>query len=141
MYSSDIKSLFTAISLNETIDTCAQTLFDINEAEPSLTKESFVKLLHLATTSVELGANGQMYQQLSVVAIGSPLEPTLVNIFVASQEALLLMKRTCRPLYYCRHVDNCFAVFKMKEESVKFHRHLNQLHSALQFTFENEGKT
>ena len=69
--------------------------------------------------------------------MGSPLGPTLANIFVGSQEAVLLEKMS-RPLFYCGYVDDCFAVFKTKDESSQFHCHFNQMHSALQFTSEGE---
>ena len=81
-----------------------------------------------------------MYQQLDGVAIGSPLETTLANIFVGSREAVLLEKMS-KPLFYCRYVDDCFAVFKTKDESTQFHCHLNQMHPALQFTSEGEENT
>ena len=84
-------------------------------------------------------ANGQMYKQLDGVAMGSPLRATLANIFVGSQEAVLLEK-TSRPLFYWRYVDDCFAVFKTKDESAQFHYHLNQMQpAALQFTSEGEA--
>ena len=93
----DIKSLFTAVPFKETINICAQALFDIKEL--SLTKKNFITLLRLATSSVMFSANGQMYKQLDGVAMGSPLRATLANIFVGSQEAVLLEK-TSRPLFY-----------------------------------------
>ena len=101
MRSFNIKSLFTTVPLDETIDICAQALFDIKSLEISLTKKKFTKLLRLATSSVEFSPNSQMYKQLDGVAIGSPLGPELVNIFAGSREALLLGKMSI-PLFYSR---------------------------------------
>ena len=61
-------------------------------------EKDFIKLLRLATSSVEFSANGQMYKQLDGVAIGSPLWPTLANIFLGYREAVLLEKMS-RPLF------------------------------------------
>ena len=44
-----IKSLFTAVALEETINIFAQDLFGIKGTELSLTKNNFIKLLRLAT--------------------------------------------------------------------------------------------
>ena len=68
--------------------------------------------------------------------MSSPLGTILANVFVGSQEALFLKKRTCRRLYYCRRLF--FKSFKTRRSSVKFNSHLNQMNPALQFTSENE---
>ena len=70
MCSFDIKSLFTAVPLKQTLDICPETLYDLKGTELSLAKDSFIK-------SVEFNANGQMYQQLDRVAMGSQLGSTL----------------------------------------------------------------
>ena len=133
MCSFDLKSLFTAVLLEKTINVCSQALFDIKGLELSLTKENFIQLLRLTTSKVEFSANSQMYKQLDGVAIGSPLGNTLTNIFLESREALL-MGKTRRHLFYCRYIDYCFVVFKTEDESAQFHCHLNQVHP-VQSTF------
>ena len=88
----------------------------------------------MATSSVELSANGQMYKQLYGVAMDSRLGPTLANIFVWFREA----GKMSRPLFYCRYVDDCFAMFKKNDLSAQFYFHLNQMYPALQFRSESE---
>ena len=68
-------------------------------------------------SSVKFSANDQMYKELDGVAMGSLLGPTLANIFVGSKEAVLLEKMS-RPLFYCMYVDDCFPIFKTKDESI-----------------------
>ena len=83
MCSFDINSFFTVAA--PLADISAETLYDLKGTETSLVKNTFIKLLRLATKPVEFRANSdQMYQQLDGVEMGCgfPLGPILVNIFV-----------------------------------------------------------
>ena len=71
MYSFDIKSLFTAVPLEETINICAQALFDVKRYQTESDEKNFIKFLRLATISVEFSANGQMYKQLDGIAMAN----------------------------------------------------------------------
>ena len=78
-----------------------------------------------------------MYQQVDVVAMGSPLGPALANIFVGFYESKLFEKIS-RPLYYCRYVDGTLAIFENASECSLFLTELNSLHPSLSFTCERE---
>ena len=78
----DISSLFTNIPLAETIQICADTFYDGDLSPPQFSKEIFIELMNVATTSAEFSFNNVMYQQIDGVAMGSPLGPALANIFV-----------------------------------------------------------
>ena len=78
-----------------------------------------------------------MHKQIDGVAMGSPLGPSLANIFVEYHEALLF-KRVNKPLMYYRYVNDTFAVFKDEDECNEFFSHLNSFHPLLCFTFEKE---
>jgi hypothetical protein len=47
-------------------------------------------------------------------------------------------KRNDKPLMYYRYVDDCFILFKSKEEGMKMFADFNQLHKAISFTMEAE---
>ena len=68
MVSFEVESLFTNISLQETIDLCVENL-----SEDTL-NESFILF------------DNEHYRQYDGVAIGSPLEPTFANIFLLVHE-------------------------------------------------------
>ena len=70
---------------------------------------NFIKMLRLATSSVEFSTDIQMTKQLDWGDIGLPIGPTPANIFVGSRTALLL-GTMIRPLFYCWYVDGWFAV-------------------------------
>ena len=78
----DISSLFTNIPLGETIQICADSLYESNLTPPIMDKDVFIELINIATTSVEFSFNNKMYKQMDGVAMGSPLGPALANIFV-----------------------------------------------------------
>ena len=79
-----------------------------------------------------------MYLQTDGVAMGSPLGPTLANIFLGHYEQKVL-KEANSPLFYCRYVDDTFAIFNSEADGDEFLIKLNALHPALKFTSEKEN--
>ena len=138
MCSFDIKSLFTNVPLRETIKICTDALYGSSQPPSRLPKQKFRELLEFATLNVEFSFNYEMYQQTDGVAMGSPLGPILANIFVGAMEEKLFSQTTKPPVYF-RYVDDVFAVFNNKQESVELYHRLNQLHQSLKFTTENES--
>ena len=133
----DVCSLFTNVPLAETIEICANALYDGDLTPPPFPRAVFVELMQTATSSVEFSFNNIMHRQIDGVAMGSPLGPSLANIFVGYYKALLF-KRVNKPLMYYRYVDDTFAVFNDEDECNEFFSHLNSLHPSLRFTFEKE---
>ena len=93
--------------------------------------------MQTAISSVEFSFNNILHRQIDGVAMGSPLGPSLANIFVGYYEALLF-KRVNKPLMYYRYVDDTFAVFTDEDECNEFFSHLNSLYPSLRFTLEKE---
>ena len=113
MASFDVSSLFTNVPLDETIDICADVLFQEDNTE--LKRASFVKLMKLATSSTEFSFNENMYRQSDGVAMGSPLGPTLANIFMGYLEENYFSTNV-EPLMYVRYVDDCFILLKNEDD-------------------------
>ena len=91
----------------------------------------------IATRGVKFNINNQMYKQLDGVAMGSPLGPALVNIFVGFHESRLF-DNTVKPGVCFQFVDDTFAVFSSELDCDHFKGKLNLLHPALKFTVEKE---
>ena len=140
LVSYDIKNLFTCIPLAETIEICANALYD----DPSITpppfsKHVFLELINFATGSIEFSFNNIMYRQTDGLGMGNPLGSILANIFVGHCEITKFgTSDVTMPLLYRRYVDDTFCMFDNKSQSIHFLQFLNSLHPSLVFTTELE---
>ena len=84
--------------------------------------------------------DGDFYKQIDGVAMGSPLGPTLANIFLCFHEKIWL--ENCpiefKPVVYRRFVDDTFLLFRSREHIEKFRNYLNCQHPNIKFTSEIE---
>ena len=90
MTSFDITSLFTNIPLDETINICVDKMYQNKRKIKGLLKHQCKKLLTLTTKSSFFMFNNKYYTQIDGVAMGSPLGPTLANIFLYHHETTWL---------------------------------------------------
>ena len=90
MISFDIESLFTNVSLKETIQIAANLVYDSNN-HPPFSKDTFIKFLQSATGGLFTFDN-KLYKQIDGLAMGSPLAPTLSNLFMGVLENKYLRK-------------------------------------------------
>ena len=90
MASFDIKSLFTKIPLQETINLCGENLFKDETHVDNLWKDSFRELLTTAISESLILFDQGFYKQHDGVAMGSPLGPTLANVFLCYYEKIWL---------------------------------------------------
>ena len=84
MGSLDVDSLFTNITLDETIDIWVNQLFENTDTVEGFTKIELKQLIYLATKDSYFISNGLLYKQ--IVAMGSPLGPPLANSFLPYHE-------------------------------------------------------
>ena len=140
MSSFDVDSLFTNIPLEETINICCDELFSTRNEVSGLNKQQFRILLELATKESFILFNGQYYKQVDGVAMGSPLGPTLANVFLCHYEKSWLNRcpNEYKPLYFKRYVDNIFCLFRDVSHVEMFLTYINTCHPNMNFTFENE---
>tara|TARA_Y100000310_G_scaffold202746_1_gene202988 strand:- start:291 stop:1547 length:1257 start_codon:yes stop_codon:yes gene_type:complete len=140
MASFDIDSLFTNVPLDETIDICVKKLFGRKKKFQGFTRDNFRKLLCLAIKDSFFLFDGQYYEQVDGVAMGSPLGPTLANIFLCYWEEIWIEKcpKQFRPKYYNRFMDDTFLLFSSEDHVLKFHKYINSRHQNMTFTFEVE---
>ena len=137
MASFDIKSLFTNISLDETIDIIVSnnsTYFQ------NFTRNEFTKLLSFAVKNCHFFFNGVMFEQTDDVAISSPLGPIFADIFLSWHERSWLSDCIThfKPVYYRRCVDDCFLLFASPDHIAPFLNYLNSQHPNINFTQETK---
>ena len=100
MASPDVDSLFTNIPLREAIDICIASLYKDDEYTLKIPKDIFCNLL-------------------DDVAMGSPLGPTLENIFKYSFENKWLKDcpHSVKPVFYKRYVDDIFVLLSFLDQA------------------------
>ncbi len=140
MASFDVKSLFTNIPLTETVDICVDNLFSGNSPPDDIPKQDFRALLQSAVSETLFIFDGEYYEQIDGVAMGSPLGPSLANAFLCHFETVWL--DSCpiefKPVLYKRYVDDCFLLFRQKSHVPLFLEFLNRQHPNIEFTSELE---
>ena len=140
MCSFDVKSLFTNVPLLETIDICVQKLFQHqNDLVHGMSSSEFRYLLLSATKDSHFLFNGDVYDQIDGVAMGSPLGPVLADIFMSWLEEDFMNKYSGeKPVYYRRYVDDTFLVFNTSTDALSFFAFVNAQHPNIAFTMECE---
>ena len=141
MVSFDIKSLYTNIPLSETINIILNLAFDNNTSVfHRFSKNLFKKFLELTLLDNYFLFNKQLYKQIDGLAMGSPIAPTLANIFLCYNEQLWLDNCPIqfKPVLYKRYMDDTFLLFKDPSHIDKFLNYLNNKHSNIKFTSEIE---
>ena len=137
MCSFDVKSLFTNVPLDETIQICLDKLYS-QPKPPTLPRAVLKKLLEFATKKSHFLFDGKYYDQIDGVAMGSPLGPVLANIFMGNFEEKWVMTGNIQPSIWFRYVDDTFTMFDNKIAANQFLRYLNSRHNNIKFTIEFE---
>ena len=79
-----------------------------------------------ANTEVQFGFNNTMYSQTDAVAMGSPLRPTLANIFMGYLEYSVVPSLSSQ-IIYMRYMDDCSVLSKTNKENKVLFDELNRL--------------
>ena len=136
MCSFDVQSLFTNVPLEETVN----FLCDYLSSHSHLTRIPAVylkQLILLCTKDIKFYFDGKSYKQIDGVAMGSPLGPTLADIFMAKLELALQNEIQDLPLYK-RYLDDILIFATDKEQIDCLFSHFNSQHPNISFTCEFE---
>ena len=137
MVSLDVESLFTCVPLDFTINLIFDKVYKESLIQTKLKRNELKQLLELCTKEMHFSFEGDIYEQVDGVAMGSPLGPVLANIFmVALEDSLVNSLSKEMPLWF-RYVDGTFT-FIQKEEITNVIRVLNNFHKDIIFTHEIE---
>ena len=87
-----------------------------------ISKSEFENLLSLATQESYFMFNDVLYNQKDNVAMGSPLGPTMVNVFLSFYEMKWLeqCRNEFKPVFYRRYVDDIFVLLNQLNISQNF---------------------
>ena len=138
----DVCSLFTNLPLEETLNLAVDLLLK-KYTNWEIGRDGLYELLLFCTSKTNFLFDGVVYDQVDGIAMGSPLAPTLANLFLGHHEKNWLSEyEGVGPSFYRRYVDDIFAVFENKDDAFSFLEYINKKHVNLKFTKEesNNGK-
>ena len=140
MVSFDVKSLFTNVPLDRTIDIILNRIYDHKELETPITRCEMKEMLTLCTKIVHFTYNRKIFVQTDGVAMGSPLGPVFADILMIELEKSLLPDIYIQYIkFWMRYIDDTTPYVKIG--SIKhISSLLNSFHKNIQFTFESENK-
>ena len=138
LVSFDVKSLFTNVPLDRTIDIILKRIYNKHERTTNIGRKEMKDLITLCTKNVPFTFNNEIYQQRDGVAMGSPLGPILAGIIMVELENSIVPKLNSHLQFWKRYVDDTLTIVK---EGLINHvlQQLNSFHPNIQFTFEIES--
>ena len=141
LVSYDVSSLFTNVPVNETIELLAEKAFKDDwfnrEYNLNITKPDLIELLGIATKNQLFQFQGNLYEQVDGVAMGSPLGPLMANTFMCGIEEQLEIQNKM-PAFYKRYVDDTLSKMPDATAASEFLSTLNEIHPSVSFTMELE---
>ena len=137
MVSFDVKSLFTNVPLDRTIDTVLRRIYHKHELQTSITRSEMKELLILCTKNVHFTFDNVIKVQNDGVAMGLPLGPVLSDIFTIELEISLLPELTDYIQFWKRYIDDTICFIKVGSVNYILSL-LNSFDTNIKFTYELE---
>ena len=109
LVSFDVVSLFTRVPVNESL----------NYISEIFTKD-LVDIFRACLSTSYFMWDGDFYEQIDGVAMGSPLSPVIANFYMERFEQLILESASLKPKVWLRYVDDTFVVWNHSEEELRF---------------------
>ena len=131
LISFDVVSLYTNVPVLESINVCADLLF--NQFSLPIDKETFIELAKIASCDVLMLTHDGYYRQTEGLAMGSPPAPHLANGWMSQFDANI---RGESKMYF-RYMDDILKDNKKGNSNRALHE-INLLHPSLKFTIEKE---
>ena len=141
LVSFDVKSLFTNVPLNKTIQVILDRVYNKKQITTTLKKRTLKKLILDTCSKTAFSFGGTIYEQKDGVSMGASLGPVLANIIMTELERVvvdrLIQSGTIK--FYARYVDDTLLLVK-PEDVNGILQEFNEFHRNLEFTvdkFEN----
>ena len=132
----DVKSLYTVIPHRDGLEALKFFLNKRTLLEPSTT--TLIRLAELVLTINDFSFDGEYYQQISGVAMGTKMGPSYANLFVGYVEQQIFERYTGPiPDFFGRYIDDCLGTASCTRVDLeRFINYVNGFHHALKFTWE-----
>ena len=142
LVSFDIVSLFTSISVPETLSTISNLLMFDNllHERTNLTASDVIKCVELCLHSTAFSFNDTLYRQIFGAPMRSCISPVVANNFMEQIERQGLTTFREPPRIWLRYVDDAFCVIKLSVID-DFHYNINSISPNIKFTLELENNS
>ena len=143
LVSFDVKSLFTSVPVQPAIE-CVRKILLADQSwslQSPISVPVVIKLLTLCLEDTTFKFRDKFYRMTDGLAMGSPVSPSVANMFMDDLERNALVTMKDRPRLWLRYVDDVLSIVKRNSlEGMLVH--LNAQNDAITFTKEdeNEGK-
>ena len=128
-----VVSLYTNVPVLESINICAELLFNKNHSLSFIDRETFIALAKLASCNVVIGTHDGWYKQVEGLAMGSAPAPCLANGWLSQFDSRIRGDSSL----YSRYMDDIICVVNKDVVEDKL-QEINSFHSSLEFTCEKE---
>ncbi len=133
LVSFDVTSLYTNVPVMESIEVCADLLFQDTTKAPPIDRTTFVELAMIASCNVVMSTHDGYYVQSDGLAMGSPPAPHLANGWMSRHDDSIRGNAKL----FARYMDDVLREIKQAETDQKL-TEINNLHPNLSFTIERE---
>ena len=141
LISFDVRSLFTSVPVGDAI----KAVREIVSADPDFQErngfsvDTFMEMVRICLSTTSFQFRNTHYELEDGLAMGSPLSPSVANIFMLKFEmsALTSCSSEDKPKTWFRFVDDVFSIIR-EDKARRFLQHLNNQNPAIQFTMELE---
>ncbi|XP_059150561.1 uncharacterized protein LOC131937289 [Physella acuta] len=132
----DVVSLYTSIPHKDGL-LAIKHFFNVNP-HPSIDSNTILRLTELVLNLNSFEFDGQFFDQISGVAMGTKMGPSYACLFMGYLEGQIQEKYTGRiPCFYRRYIDDGLGITEMAEEELQdFISFCNNYHPNIKFTSE-----
>ena len=137
LVSFDVKSLFTNVPLNKTIEVILDRVYNKKLISTNLKKRTLKKLIMDTCSKTAFLCDNVIYEQKDGVSMGASLGPVLANIIMTELELGVVdsLIANGRIRFYARYVDDTLLLVK-PEEVDDILSQFNNFHRNLEFTVD-----
>ena len=115
----DVESLFTNMSLKETINYIIEQIYVHKTLMSICSKLIFRRLLIKVTTEYTFKYNSRFFKQVDACTIGGPLSVTFSDTYLVKMENDVVIPS--KLTFYCRFLDGIYSRWKLAD-NVLFNR-------------------
>ena len=132
-----MKSLFTNVPLDKTIEIILDRIYKDKVISTSLKPRTLKKLIKDTCSKTAFMLDGVIYEQIDGVSMGASLGPVLANIIMTEMERCVVDKliESGKIKFYARYVDDTVLLVK-PEDIDDILQQFNNFHRNLEFTVD-----